>query len=125
MPHQLSWPVSVGVAAALSIAGAVAVLTLGLSDTESTSRLDQSSTVVVHGRPALAPTIVAGRTLSRYHPLPWIGLRLTTVHCPSELPAVTGARITCTGTTAGGSRIEIPVLVLQATTSTLTWSFQR
>src|SRR5688500_11009726 len=85
------------------VGGMSAVVALGglgtslLSGTESTSSLDEHSTVSVDGHRALAANIVAGRTESRIHPLPWVGDKVFAVTCPSGLKAVAGASITCTG----------------------------
>ncbi|MEU9345244.1 DUF4333 domain-containing protein [Streptomyces sp. NPDC048278] len=107
---------------------AVAVGALGthlLADPESTSRLDSHSTVTVDGHKALAATIVAGRTQSRYHPLPWVGDEVTGVTCPTGLKAVAGAAVTCTGKKTDGSEVRIPVSVVKATDSSVTWKFER
>ncbi|KUM78009.1 DUF4333 domain-containing protein [Streptomyces curacoi] len=102
------------------VGGASAVVALGglgtflLSGTESTSRLDEYSTASVDGHRALAANVVAGRTESKFHPLPWVGDKLSGVICPSGLKAVAGAGITCTGKTSDGGTVEIPVQVTKA-----------
>ncbi|MFI9828624.1 DUF4333 domain-containing protein [Streptomyces sp. NPDC051913] len=113
------------------VGGAAATLALGglgthlLSGTESTSRLDADSTATVDGHKALSSTIVAGRTQSRYHPLPWVGDKIHDVTCPSGLKAVAGASLTCTGKKGDGSTVDIPVTVVKATASSVTWKFER
>ncbi|MCD7440441.1 DUF4333 domain-containing protein [Streptomyces lincolnensis] len=112
------------------VAGAAAVLVLGgvgtrlASTTESTTRLDRFDTVMVDGHKALAPRIVAGRTESLYHPLPWVGTEVD-VSCPTGLKAVAGATLTCTGRKRGGATIDIPVTVISATDTRITWKFER
>jgi hypothetical protein len=56
---------------------------------------------------ALAANIVAGRTESKYHPLPWVGDALSDVTCPTALQATTGATLTCTGTKSDGATVKI------------------
>ncbi|MCW8378897.1 DUF4333 domain-containing protein [Streptomyces justiciae] len=113
------------------VGGAAATLALGglgtylLSGTESTSTLDTYSTATVDGHKALKSTIVAGRTQSRYHPLPWVGDKVSGVTCPTGLKAVAGASITCTGKKSDGSTVDIPVTVVKATASSVTWKFER
>ena len=113
------------------IGGATALVAVGgvgthlMADTESTTSLDKSSTVQVGGHKALAGNVVAGRTLSRYHPLPRVGKKVADVSCPTGLKAVAGARVTCTGKTNGGKSVDIPVTVVKATDSSVTWTFQR
>lgn len=113
------------------VGGAAAVVALGglgtylLSGTESTTHLDSYSTVKVDGHKALAARIVSGRTESKYHPLPWVGRKVSGVTCPSGLKAVAGASITCTGKTGDGKSIDIPVSVVKATATSVTWKFER
>ncbi|MET8976917.1 DUF4333 domain-containing protein [Streptomyces sp. NPDC004539] len=113
------------------LGGVAAVAALGalvthlVSGTESTTRLDEFTTVTVDGHKALAPNIVAGRTQSKYHPLPWVGTELTGVTCPSGLKAVPGATLTCTGTKSGGETVDIPVRVNKADAKSVTWAFDR
>lgn len=113
------------------IGGAIAVLALGglgtylLSGTESTSSLDDHTTVTVDGHQALAAGIVEGRTQSKYHPLPWVGTKVTDMTCPTGLKAVAGAGITCTGKSGDGKSVDIPVSVIKATDSSVTWKFER
>jgi hypothetical protein len=95
-----------------------------VSGTESTTELNQFDTVTVDGHKALAPNIVAGRTQSKYHPLPWVGVKVH-VSCPTGLKAVAGTTITCTGEKNDGTTIDIPVTVTQVTDSHITWKFQR
>ncbi|MEU6141888.1 DUF4333 domain-containing protein [Streptomyces sp. NPDC047081] len=113
------------------VGGATAVVALGglgtylLSGTESTSELDAYSTARVDGHKALAANIVEGRTQSKYHPLPWVGKKVTDVSCPTGLKAVAGASMTCVGRTGDGKSVDIPVSVVKATGSSVTWKFER
>lgn len=112
------------------VGGAAAVLALAglgtrlVSTAESTTRLDKYDTVPVDGHKALKPKIVAGRTQSRYHPLPWVGMTVQ-VSCPGALTAVAGTTMTCTGRRNDGTTVDIPVTVLKATDSSITWKFER
>lgn len=112
------------------VGGAAVVLLVGglgtrlISRTESTTRLDRYDTVVVDGRRALAPNIVAGRTQSLHHPLPWVGVKVE-VSCPTGLKAVAGTNLTCAGREDDGSTLDIPVTVISATDSHITWKFRR
>jgi hypothetical protein len=110
------------------VAGAAVVLGLGghfLAGTESTTSLNTRTTASVGGHKALAAHVVAGRTRSKYHPLPWVGVKVTDVSCPSGLKAVVGATVTCTGTKSGGGTVDIPVTVIKASGKTVTWKFDR
>ncbi|MFJ8108032.1 hypothetical protein [Streptomyces sp. NPDC096132] len=113
-----------------AIGGAAAVVAVGglgtylLSGTESTTELDQFSTVLVDGHTALAANIVEGRTESRYHPLPWVGTKVS-VTCPGALKAVAGATLTCVGKESGGRTVDIPVSVVKASAHSITWKFER
>jgi len=112
------------------VGGAAFVLLVGglgtrlIARTESTTGLDRYDTVVVDGHKALPPNIVAGRTQSLYHPLPWVGVKVE-VSCPTGLKSVAGATLTCTGRKNDGSTIDIPVTVISATDSRITWKFRR
>lgn len=114
-----------------AVGGATAVVALGglgtyvLAGTESTTGLDEISTVTVDGHKALSGEIVAGRTEGKYHPLPWVGEKVTAVTCPSGLKAVAGATVTCTGKDQQGRAVDIPVSVVKATASSVTWKFER
>jgi len=114
-----------------AVGGATAVIALGglgthlLSGTESTTELDRRSTVTVDGHKALSGQIVAGRAQSKYHPLPWVGRKVSGITCPSGLKAVAGATITCSGRTGDGKGVDIPVSVVKATASSVTWKFER
>ncbi|MEU6912558.1 DUF4333 domain-containing protein [Streptomyces olindensis] len=114
-----------------AVGGVTAVVALGglgtylLSGTESTTRLDEYSMASVDGHKALSADIVAGRTQSKYHPLPWVGEKLSGVSCPTGLKAVTGAGLTCTGKKSDGSTVEIPVRVTKADAKSVTWTFER
>jgi hypothetical protein len=113
----------VGGAAALTAVGALG--THLLADPESTTELDVHSTVTVDGHRALAPRIVAGRVQSKYHPLPWVGAKVSRVTCPTGLKAVTGATVTCTGKRDGGKPVSIRVAVVKAGADSVTWTFKR
>jgi hypothetical protein len=116
------------VSAVGGVTGAAVVLGLGtylLSGTESNTRLSDDTAVSVDGHRALAANIVAGRTESKYHPLPWVGVKLTDVSCPSGLKAVAGATVTCTGRKSGGGTVDIPVTVVKASAKSVTWKFDR
>lgn len=112
------------------IAGAAAVFVLGgiltraVSGTESTTELDEFDTVLVDGHKALAPNIVAGRTQSKYHPLPWVGVRVD-VSCPAGLKNIVGASVTCTGKRSDGTTVDIPVTVTRVAGARITWKFTR
>ncbi|NEA64791.1 DUF4333 domain-containing protein [Streptomyces sp. SID12488] len=111
-----------------SATAAVALAGVGthlLAGTESTSSLDKYTTVAVDGHKALAADIVAGRAQSKFHPLPWVGTKVSRVSCPTGLKAVAGASITCTGRTGTGKDIDIPVTVVTATNTSVTWKFER
>jgi hypothetical protein len=111
-----------------AVAGAAAVFGLGshfLAGTESNTSLDTQTTASVGGHKALAAYVVEGRTQSKYHPLPWVGVKVTDVSCPSGLKAVTGATLTCTGTRSGGGTVDIPVTVVKASDTSVTWKFDR
>ncbi|MFG2373142.1 DUF4333 domain-containing protein [Streptomyces sp. NPDC048504] len=113
------------------VGGATAAVALGglgahlLAGTESTTRLDAQSTVTVDGHRALASNIVAGRTEGKYHPLPWVGTKVSGVSCPTGLKAVAGASITCTGKSGDGRSVDIPVSVVKVMGSSVTWKFER
>ncbi|MEY9996143.1 hypothetical protein ABIE67_008175 [Streptomyces sp. V4I8] len=113
------------------VGGVTAVVTLGglgtclLSGTESTSSLDEYSTVSVDGHRALAANVVAGRTESKIHPLPWVGDKVSGITCPTGLKAVAGASITCTGEKGDGEVVRIPVRVTKADAKSVTWKFER
>ncbi|MEV8544126.1 DUF4333 domain-containing protein [Streptomyces sp. NPDC051572] len=113
------------------IGGAAAAVALGalgthlLSGTQSTTELDAHSTVSVDGHQALSADIVAGRAQSRYHPLPWVGDKVSDVTCPTGLKAVAGATVTCIGKKSDGTTVHIPVTVVKATAESVTWKFDR
>ncbi|MFF3374975.1 DUF4333 domain-containing protein [Streptomyces sp. NPDC002680] len=111
-----------GATAAVALAGVGTHLIAG---TESTTSLDKYTTVTVDGHKALSAKIVAGRAESKFHPLPWVGTKVSGVSCPTGLKAVTGASITCTGRTGKGKDIDIPVTVVKATDTSVTWKFER
>ncbi|MEH0416974.1 DUF4333 domain-containing protein [Streptomyces sp. B21-083] len=111
-----------GATAAVALAG---VGTHLLAGTESTTSLDKYTAVTVDGHRALSGGIVAGRAQSKFHPLPWVGTKVSQVSCPTGLKAVAGASITCTGHTGKGKDIDIPVTVVKATNTSVTWKFER
>lgn len=113
------------VGGAVTVAAVFGAGTHLLSRTQSTTGLDESTTVSVGGHKALAANIVEGRTESMYHPLPWIGAKLTRVTCPTGLKAVAGATVTCAGTKSDGKNVDIPVTVVKATAASVTWKFER
>jgi hypothetical protein len=117
--------VAVPVLAVAALGGAA---TYVLSGTQSTTGLDgfpgDPTTVTVDSNKALAKNIVEGRITSKYHPLPWIGTKVTGVSCPSGLKAVTGTRMTCTAR-SDGRTISIPVTVVKADDRNITWKFDR
>lgn len=112
------------VAAPVVAAAAIgAALTVALDGTESTTRLDEYTTETVQGQKALAKNIVEGRTLSKYHPLPWVRTKITNMVCPTHLTAMAGTTMTCTAT--GGSKsIPVRVSVLKADAGRVTWKFE-
>jgi len=113
------------VGGAAAVAALFGVGTHLLSGTESTTGLDKYNTVSVGGHKALAANTVAGRTQSKYHPLPWVGDQLSAVTCPTGLKAVAGATVTCTGKKGDGQAVAIPVSVVKATDTSVTWKFER
>jgi hypothetical protein len=110
-----------GAAVVLALFG---VTTRLLSGTESTTTLDGYDSVLVDGRRALAPNVVAARTEGLYHPLPWVGVKVR-VSCPTGLKAVTGTRITCVGKRGDDTVVDIPVTVVRVSGDRLTWRFER
>ncbi|MFF1720473.1 DUF4333 domain-containing protein [Streptomyces sviceus] len=110
------------------VGGATAVVAVGgvdtylLSGTQSTSGLDEHTMVTVDGHKALSARIVAGRTQD--NPLPWVGKKVTDVSCPTGLKAVVGATITCTGR-SDAKDVPIPVSVVNADATSVTWKFER
>ncbi|MEU2286561.1 DUF4333 domain-containing protein [Streptomyces sp. NPDC013178] len=113
------------VGGAAAVAAVFGVGTHLLSGTESTTGLDRYSTATVGGHKALRAGIVAARTESKYHPLPWVGDEVSGVTCPTGLKAVAGATLTCTGKKGGGETVDIPVTVVKATDTSVTWKFER
>ncbi|WP_411151310.1 DUF4333 domain-containing protein [Streptomyces sp. A30] len=113
------------VGGAAAVAAVFGVGTHLLSGTQSTTGLNDDSGVSVGGHRALAAGIVAGRTESKYHPLPWVGAKVSGVTCPTGLKAVAGATVTCTGKKSDGETVDIPVTVVKATTHSVTWKFER
>lgn len=113
------------VVGAVAVLGPVLLLTHEVSATQSTTGLDHYSAVTIDGHWVLKSNIVAGRTLSMYHPLPWVGTSLTDMSCPTGLKAVAGTRLTCHGTRGDGSLVDVPVKVVAVTDSSVTWKFDR
>lgn len=116
---------AVGSGVVLASIASVIVLTHAVGGTTSTTTLDEFSTVKVDGKPALSGSIVAGRIMSKYHPLPWVGGQLRSLDCPSGLEARVGVSIKCSGTSAAGDRIDVPVHVTAVSGDAVTWSFDR
>ncbi|MBR7830898.1 DUF4333 domain-containing protein [Actinospica sp. MGRD01-02] len=116
---------AIGAGVVLAAVATGLVATYVFDGTESATPLDRFSTVHVDGATALDGRVVAGRILSRYHPLPWVGEKLSTVTCPGGLPARVGASIDCLGSRASGGQITIPVHVTAVSTGSVTWSFDR
>lgn len=114
--------ITAAVVAALAVGGGA--LTYAMSGTESTTGLDPFNTVTVDGQKALSGKIVAGRTESKYSPLPWIGGETSGLRCP-DLKAVAGTEVTCTGKDGDGKDLSIPVTVVKADASSVTWKFER
>ncbi|MFH9887249.1 hypothetical protein ACH4OQ_01490 [Streptomyces luteogriseus] len=108
--------------AAVAVVGGA--LTYAISGTESTTGLDRSTTVTVDGRKALSGSIVAGRISSKYSPLPWIGGDTSVMKCP-DLKAVAGVKVSCTARDGDGKGLAIPVTVLKADATSVTWKFGR
>lgn len=108
--------------AAVAVGGGA--LTYAMSGTESTTRLDESTTVTVDGQKALSGDVVTGRTTSMYSPLPWIGGDTDIVKCP-DLKAVAGAKVMCAAKDGDGKDLSIPVTVVEADASSVTWKFER
>ncbi|WP_328770179.1 hypothetical protein [Streptomyces sp. NBC_00286] len=113
------------------VGGAAAVVAVGgigtylLAGTESTTALDHPTMEAkVNGHKALSGTIVGARTENKYHPLPWVGGDVSGVSCP-DLKAVTGTKVTCTGKGEDGKKVSIPVSVVKASDSSVTWKFER
>ncbi|MFI9172638.1 DUF4333 domain-containing protein [Streptomyces lincolnensis] len=121
-----------------AVGGAIAVAAVGAGFTHVFAAKDLQHTtldlvrtglyVTVDGHPAVHHTILESRIEGWYHPLPWVGRKIHDVSCPTHLPAVVGARETCTARSDGG-RIEIPVSVVEVegkpTEPTVFWKFAR
>lgn len=116
--------ITVGGAAAAAVLAGGAVLTYTLGGTQSSTGLDSYSSVTVDGQKALAGHIVGGRTESKYHALPWLGTEVKDVRCP-DLKAVAGTKATCTAKKGDGGKVSIPVSVVKADGSSVTWKFER
>ncbi|MEU3936614.1 hypothetical protein AB0E85_31955 [Streptomyces sp. NPDC029044] len=76
------------------------------------------------GHKAPSGTVVAGRTSSKYSPLPWIGGDTSVVKCP-DLKAVAGAKVICSAKDDDGKDLSIPVTVVKADATSITWKFER
>ncbi|MDX3517869.1 hypothetical protein [Streptomyces scabiei] len=111
-----------GAVAALAVGGGA--LTYAMSGTESTTGLDEYTTVTVDGQKALSGRIVTGRTASKYSPLPWIGAGTNIVKCPA-LKAVVGTEVRCLAKDGDGKDLSVPVTVVEADASSITWKFER
>jgi hypothetical protein len=112
-----------GVAVAAVAVGGGA-LTYAMSGTESATGLDTFTTVTVDGQKALSGNILAGRTEAKYSPLPWVGSDVSGTTCP-DLKAVAGTKVTCTAKAGDGKDVSIPVTVVKADASSVTWKFER
>ncbi|MEH0638004.1 hypothetical protein ACFU6M_17175 [Streptomyces bottropensis] len=117
-------PLVITGAAVAAVAVGGGALTYALSGTESTTGLDRFSSVTVDGQKALKGGLVAGRTASKYSPLPWIGGATSDLTCP-DLKAVAGTKVTCTARDGDGRDLAIPVTVVKADASSVTWKFER
>ncbi|MBZ3905724.1 hypothetical protein [Streptomyces griseiscabiei] len=117
-------PLLITGAAVAAVALGGGALTYAMSGTESTTSLDKFSSVTVDGQKALKGSLVAGRTESKYSPLPWIGGETSGLSCP-DLKAVAGAEVTCTAKDGEGKDLSIPVTVVKADASSVTWKFER
>ncbi|KND42578.1 MULTISPECIES: hypothetical protein [Streptomyces] len=117
-------PLAVTGAAVAAVAVGGGALTYAMSGTQSTTGLDRFTSVTVDGHKALKGDIVAGRTESKYSPLPWIGGETSGLECP-DLKAVAGTRVTCTAKDGDGKDLAIPVTVVKADASSVTWKFER
>jgi hypothetical protein len=103
---------------ALAAAAGVVVLNQTVGSPSSTTPLED-------GQQAVPAQIVAGRTVSRFHALPWLGHRVVDATCAEDLPARVGAAITCDVEDAQGRTVEVAVRVTAATATAVTWEFQR
>ncbi|MDX3641895.1 hypothetical protein [Streptomyces sp. MB09-02B] len=117
-------PLLITGAALAAVAVGGGALTYAVSGTESTTGLDKFTTVTVDGQKALSGNIVAGRTQSKYSPLPWIGDEASVLKCP-DLKAVAGTEVTCAAKDGDGKDLSIPVTVVRADASSVTWKFER
>jgi hypothetical protein len=113
------------VGGAIAVTAVFGIGTHLLSGTESTTGLDRFSTATVDGHKALKADIVAARAQSKYHPLPWVGDKVSGVTCPTGLKAAAGVTVTCTGKNDDGKAVAIPVTVVKATAHSVTWKFER
>lgn len=114
-------------AAAVATVGALGVaLTLTVGTSSSTTPLDATPSPAgeTAATPSLPADIVAGRVISRFHPLPWLGRALDDVECPAPLEATVGATLTCTGA-AGTDTLDIRVEVTSVDATSVTWEFAR
>ncbi|WP_200301503.1 hypothetical protein [Streptomyces adelaidensis] len=111
-------------AAVAAVALGGGALTYAMSGTESTTGIDRYSAVTVDGQKALKGDLVAGRTESKYSPLPWIGGDISGLKCP-DLKAVADTKVTCTAKDGDGKDLSIPVTVVKADASSVTWKFER
>lgn len=119
-----SKPLLITGAAVAAVAVGGGALTYAMSGTESTTGLDKFTAVTVDGQKALSGNIVAGRTESKYSPLPWIGTDVSGTKCP-DLKAKAGAEVTCTAKDGDGKAVSIPVTVVKADAGSVTWKFER
>jgi hypothetical protein len=110
------------------VAGALAVTTYGFAGTNVSHTTIDRSWAKVDGHPAVEKGIVEARVQGSYHPLPWLGKKISAVSCPTGLKAVPGAKETCTAK-AGGEQVSIPVSVVEVSgdpaTPKVTWKYER
>ena len=115
-----------GVAGGFLAVGAVGgVVTYLLAGTESTTPLDRFDSKTVNGHRVLDAAVVEGRVQGKYHPQTRVGRKVSGLHCPAGLKAVAGATLTCTGKKSGGGTVDIPVSVVKADATSVTWKFER
>jgi hypothetical protein len=83
------------------------------------------STTPLDGQDALPAQVVAGRVISRYHALPWLGRAVVDADCAQDLAARAGATTTCTLVDEDGGEVVVAVRALSVDRGALTWEFDR
>lgn len=106
------------------VAAGVVASTRLLNTTKSTTALDRYRSVEIEGDTVPLGNIVAGRVHARFHPLPWLGTRITEAERPGPLAAKVGAELTCAAR-AGDRQVAIPVSALDVADGNITWIFER